>query len=163
MKRASLLILLLFFSGVAWGDNELANKSRLASAQDLFGEWEMSCQKNGNLIPNSDPYIMPYQRFYFFPDGYVKNIALNEPFDQQALSIWRMAPKSSQYRLKAAGEVFIKGSSGDITSIRVVVITQDLEESMIPGASTLKKGDLFLSYFTPDNKIYLERCLGKIK
>lgn len=144
------------------GESELEKKSQLPSSTEIVGTWEMVYQKNGNLILDNDIYIYPYQRFSFFSDGYVKNIGTTEPFDEKALRIWEVAPKTSKYRFTEKGVLLIEGSAGDLTPIIISVITEDLEQSLRPDAPKLKKGDLILSYLNSKNQVYLQRYLRKV-
>lgn len=162
MKIFFIFLVLMSFSIAVYGQSELEQKSRPATAGDVAGEWEMFYQKKGGLIPDNNPFIAPYQRFDFSEDGFIKNIALYKPFDEMALTIWRMAPKSSKYKFPKPGVLLIERSPKDGDLIIISIITEDMDISLRPDAPKLEKGDLALSYLTPDNKVYLQRYLKKI-
>ena len=149
-------------SAVESFDDEIIRKTKPANLVDVIGKWEMFFQKNGNRIPNDDDFVVPYQRFHFFPDGYFTTLALREPFYADALAIWELAPKSSMYKFSDHGVLLIKGSSGDISSIMVSIVIEDFQKSLKVDTPKLKKGDLLFSYIRSNKEVYLIRYLRKI-
>jgi len=167
MMKTILLFAALTVSlcGVGWGqvENELAQKSKPATADNVVGTWKMAYQVVRPSVKTDSLFFAGFQIFEFFKDGYVKNLAASKDLDIEKTKMYLEAmPRKTTYSFAADGLLVINRSLNDFDNIMISVITDDITEPLRKGAPLLKKGDLILSYLDPDKKPYMQRYLRKI-
>lgn len=150
-------------SALAQIADELTQKSRLASANDMVGTWEMTWQTVRPSIKTDSLFFADYQILKFSEDGYVKNITSTKPFDMGQIKMYlELMPKKTTYSFISDGLLVINRSKYDSDNIMILLITEDITQSYSDKAPLLKKGNLVLHYFDPNKQLYMLRYFKKI-
>ncbi len=144
-------------------ESEVQRNSRKATVQDIWGTWDMIWQRPWSATVPDSLFFAPFQRFEFARDSYVRVLASSKPIDAAAVQVWESAPKSALFLFDEPGILRIRRTERDQDFILTSVVTNDFVQPLRVGAPLLVTGDLYLSYLTPEKKLYLQRYLRRVK
>lgn len=145
-------------------NQEFRQKAKFAQKEDILGTWQMVYQVIQPEYRSDSLFFSNYQMWEFSDDGFVKNIASTKPQKlAETLSAFTTMPKKTAFSFTKKGYMVIKRSYKDTDTIIISLMNQDMAKSIRPNAPVLEEGDLILSYLGPENRVYMQRFLRRVK
>jgi len=147
---------------VVYAQNELAQSSKKANKNDVLGRWVMFYQILSPPIKNDSPFFSAFQIFDFLDDNFLKTVTSTKALTDEEINVYlEKMPKRVRFTFMADGLLVIARSKRDIDNIVISIITKNMQSPLRAGEPMLQKGDLILTYLTPDKKPYMQRFLRR--
>ena len=141
--------------------------SRPATKKDLVGTWELVSVRP--VTDPKDPVFYPYQRYQFNGNSSMKYMTSGTPFTKEWLDKFRKEPAEIDFRVDERGVLSLMWQKIRHEESAICALVQkDVPAEVlakIPADKRKglpKKGDMTLSYLTPEGRIAYQKVLTRV-